>query len=114
MRFIPQCYYHSSILDFIKDKIDYSGIKSFDYLDDIDQEKLTTLCMDTLGHDAYQVLIEGDNTDNTITHLKKYMLTADMDEAYELLSSIKKNAVQSIKNHMNDLFEDILSERKAS
>lgn len=114
MRTIPQCYYHESILSFIADKIDYDGITSFDSLIDTDQEALTVLCMNRLGKDAYDVLIQGDSTDIVIANLSKFMTTYDMDEGHELLNSLRKNAVQAVSSQMTFLFNEIYSERKSA
>lgn len=106
---IPKCYYHKTITTFIEHLIEYSGKHSFDSLDESDQETLTTLCMDRLAEDSYSVLINGDELDKTLLHLKKFLLTASMDEGYELLSSLRTNAVQSVSAHMNALFDEIVS-----
>ncbi len=105
MNYIPKCFYHKTILDFISEKLS-EGIDSFNHLEEIDQERLTTLCMDSLGEDAYSVLL-GEKVDQTLSHLKKFMLTADMDEGYELLNSLRSNAINSVSYEMNCLFDKV-------
>lgn len=98
--------YQKQIFDFIQDKIE-CGDYSFESLCDDDKEKLTVLFIDSFEEEAYTVLIEGEETHNVIKHLKSFLMTADMDSGYQLLNSLKKNAIQSCCSTLDFMFEEL-------
>lgn len=103
---IPQCYYNPTILKLIDHQIDL-GFKSFDSLDELDQEQIVTHCLSIVGCDSFNDIAD----DNCLIELIKYMQTYDADHAFELINRMKNNAVDKFTPVMNALFDERLSDQ---
>ena len=105
MLFIPTEYRHHSITNLI-DKYINHGFTAFDQLDPHDQDKLASTCINALGSDAYEMILDQYNANQPIQHFSRYLLTADMDDAYEMLNKMKKNTISYLTDILNDLFSE--------
>lgn len=109
MKPIPHCYYTPPIISLIKEQIE-SGHETYSSLDEIQRDKLATFCIEALEDSAYSCIIDHADLYKTIYHLKNYILNADMDEGYELLNTLKKNAVYYFEEDMDNLFYKLSDE----
>lgn len=109
MTFIPKCFYDKKITSLINSYIQ-EGCGSYDELDDSEKENLTSECINILGDDAYTCIIEPQDFSKTIRQFSKYLKTADMDEAHELLNTMKKNAIEHYADYLNQMFLERIEE----
>ena len=56
---IPNCYYNPTILKLIDHQIDL-GFRSFDSLDELDQEQIATQCLAIVGTDSFNYIADQD------------------------------------------------------
>lgn len=106
---IPRCYYNPTILKLIDHQIDL-GFKSFDSLDELDQEQIVAEVLKIVGTESFQDIADQDCLNNLI----KYMQTYDADHAFELINRMKNNAVDKFSPYMNALFDERLNENTNS
>lgn len=111
MRIIPRVYYHKDIIALINSYID-DGFTSYHSLPEIDQERISAECIKILGTDAYDCIIQSDDFDITLHHLKQYLLTGQREYALDLAETMSKNAVQYFTNIMDSLFSDMSSKKQ--
>jgi len=102
----PSCYYHSTIINFIKEKINRENITSFADLDDHDKDRLTVLCMDQLGSDAAECMLLEYDPENIMIHLKEY-LNKGKCNTYDLMEIMRNSAIKSVEHYMDMLFVDL-------
>ncbi len=102
---VPRIFYHPNILEKIKDYID-DGKKSYDALDEYDQDQLTILCMNALGDDAYCGLIDHEDLFLTLHHLKKFIQTAKPEHAYDLAITMSKNAREHFSYDLKIVYDE--------
>jgi len=106
---IPNCYYNPTILKLIDHQIDL-GFRSFDSLDELDQEQIATQCLAIVGTDSFNDIADQDCLNNLI----KYMQTYDADHTFELINRMKANAVDKFSSYMNALFDERVSDQTNS
>lgn len=108
---LPRIYYNPLLIDFINSKIDQK-YRSFDDLEDHDQHILLTHIISIFDDEAYFIFYRGDSTDKLLSQFKRYLITDNHedreDEAIELLKVLKNNAIESIADDMNHLFDELL------
>lgn len=108
MNFVSKCYYNKPILSFINEKIS-EGHHSFYELDDNDKDILVIHCLNSLGNDAYTLLIEEQGFDKTLCLFKRFLSSANQLDAKDTLQSLRDTAANAITEEMNLLFEEQIS-----
>jgi translation initiation factor 2B subunit (eIF-2B alpha/beta/delta family) len=63
-----------------------------------------------LGGDAYNCIIDHENFDQTMHHLKQYLLTGERDYALDLAETMRKNALEYFADALDSLFDEKYSE----
>lgn len=108
---IPRNFYHQSIVEFVKDKLD-CGYENYESLPQSDKEDLVAIYMTVTGEDAAETVILGDDVMEVFKHFHKFIKTGDMDNGYELLNAMRNNATNSISYYMDELFSEIKGDRQ--
>lgn len=98
---IPRDLRTKEIKDFISDVITYSNAKDFYSLDELEQDKFSALCIRAFGCDV-EIIIGSDAN----SHLAKYFLTYDRDEAIDLLDKVKESAREQFSGYFNFLLDE--------
>lgn len=104
---IPSRYFDKPITKFILDRIEYEGVKTYDDLDDLDKDKLVTLCMSALGSEAFDVIFNHADTDNLESAFRNFMNKPGLCEGHNVAESMRDIAVESIADDMNNLFSEL-------
>ncbi len=107
MNYIPSCYYAKPILKLLDSLID-EGYKSYSSLSEADQDKVTKLCMDALGDDAYSCL----DLEETVYNLQKYIMSCKPEDAVKLANKMRTKAHLYFKEAMTHIFEERKSIQK--
>ncbi len=109
MSFIPKNYQHQTITSLV-DRYINRGFSSFSALDPADQDRLASTCINVLDDEAYEMVLDQYSANQPIQHFSRYLLTADMDEAHEMLNKMKINTISYLTDILNDLFEERTNE----
>lgn len=104
---VPRDLRTKEIKSFIDDVISESDPKDFYSLDEIDQDKFSALCIRAFGCDVEIILGSDANS-----HLAKYFLTYDQDEAIDLLAKVKESAREHFSSYFDLLLDEELADRR--
>jgi hypothetical protein len=110
MRYIPKCYYTKPLLKLIDDYIS-DGYKYYSDLDDLNKELVAAECMDALGDDAHECIVESENFCKTINYFKKFLRTAKEEHSYDLVQVMASNAIEYFSGVMDELFSERREDR---
>lgn len=110
MRLIPRCFYNKELLSLINFYIDLNN-KSYSSLNDSDKEIITAKCIEILGEDAYQCIIDSPNLANTLSNLSKFLKSGSSENAYDLVRTMAENATTYFEDTMNDLFDETIKQQ---
>jgi hypothetical protein len=109
MQLIPRCYYDKTLLKLI-DNFIRDGHNLYSNLDEIDQELITAQCIDILGNDAADCIVECANITWTLNHFTKFLRTSKSEHSYDLAQTMSKNAREYFARDMDELFKERLDE----
>jgi hypothetical protein len=101
---IPVFLFDKNITKNIKHLINI-GYKSFNDLIDFDKEKLIVQIIDSLGNDAYNLIIDSPHFDKTLSYLKDFLISDSVNSAFSLAKTIRRNAIEYYTDDLNNLFD---------
>jgi hypothetical protein len=104
MTTIAPCFYTKDIINTIDSLID-CGYDSVDDISVADSDKLLVHCLDALGSDAYECLID-DDFSPILTLLKKTTLSRSKEDALDLADMMNHVAKEHFKDDLNGLFAE--------
>jgi hypothetical protein len=107
MKQFPNWLYKKDVKDFIQDRI-HDGIKDFESLDELDQDKLVVMAMSLLEGDSYSCIINADDYDTMLGEMMRYIMTNSNENAYSLAETLRKNAIQYFTEDFNLIFEEMI------
>ena len=101
MTYIPSCYYHKSITKEIDTLID-DGYASYDDILDVDKDMLVARCIEVLGEDAYELIMNED----ILSGLKRCIIYGKQEDSQDLVEVMKTKAMEYFSKPLTDLFEE--------
>lgn len=109
MKYISECFYTKPLLKLIDNLID-DGFRSYENLSDADKDNIVALCIDALGDEAFECIMASFDT---ISNLKKYILTGKRDDAYDLAIMMRDAASDYFRDVMECLFIERLNQSES-
>jgi hypothetical protein len=112
MKIIPPIFRSPRITNLINAQIDY-GYESYSQLDSIDKELITAECIALLGNGASECIKDAVYLDNILSDLSVYLKKTDTDAKYDLIASLRDNAIKFYEDNLETLFQELILDRRS-
>ena len=83
MNNIPHFLFSKDITSYVQQLINI-GYKSFSNLIDFNKEKLISKIINELGNDSYNLIIDSEHFDKTLSCFKDFLLSESANDAFKL------------------------------
>jgi hypothetical protein len=112
-KIIPPIFHNKELIQIIDLWID-DGFESYDKLDDGIKDKLITICLKLLGNDACDSIVDVNNLNQTLHHLRKYIETGCKDHALDLAENMRKSCHMYFEEILSLIFDERCEEKEYS
>lgn len=110
---IPKFLYDKRIYNYLVELADFH-LEDFHKIKELDKDNLVIRIIEVLGTDAYQVIIGAEDFDKTLKYFSRYLKSGNHHDAYDLVNELRKNSFEFYEPYLEELFNEILAERRAA
>lgn len=103
---VPKYLQDKEFLRLVDDLILEEDKKCYSDVDELDKEKMAMMAMSLLRSDAYVVITDSDHYEKMMTLFFGYIKESSIDNAIELASQLKTNAIDYFHDTFCELFTD--------
>lgn len=102
---VPEYLYNTRLLEEIRDHI-VDKKDSYIKLSDAEKSKLVKICLDILGEDAWEVIIESEDRHMIMSHFKRFLATSKQEHAQDMAIAMEYIACSHFSKYFVRLFEE--------
>lgn len=110
-KIIPKFLYDKKIYGYISN-LTCEGNYTYSSLDDFDKENITSLIIEVLGKESYEMFVDYLDFDVTSNLFKKFLSTSKTEHAYDLADFMRKQACNYYSSSLDELFKEISAQQK--